>query len=404
MKKYIYVEILNDYMELESSADTSSNKNIYNVIMRTYSKRRKKSVKDLIKEHYNIKKCRNCNSDAEYEIDYEIKRESDDEIYFSFKDIRYPKYKDYEKLYCGKCLKKYNANSKKYVSKIYGITEEEANKIILERNNSPFYSNNHDSKEDYKRWQKRDKGFYISKYGIKEGEKKFNENIKKWQEASNSDENRYKKDSTSYNFFLKKFDGDKEKAKIEYIRRRKDLSYKSSLQYLIDAYGKEKGEELYLERLKKLSYNNTLKCYKEKYGEKEGIKKYNNWKNKITLDINSFIKKYGTDEGKKRYKKWLIGITRDFNHYSKESIDFFNKLSEFFKKYNILYGKNEWFIYEEDKQKIYFYDAYIKELNLLIEYDTPAFHPNPNYLTESEIEKYNFKGDYNKDLYKKKIS
>lgn len=191
----------------------------------------------------------------------------------------------------------------------------------------------------------------------------------------------------------------------KYIIRKSTVS--SSLKSLILKYGEEEGIKRYTLKIKKLAYNNTLECYIKKYGEKEGKLKYKNWKTKCKVSLSSFIKKYGEKEGKKRYKKWLIGVTSNSSFfYSKESFNFFNELNRIFPDLTFMYGTNERFIYDKtgnfNGQKIFYYDCYIKELNLLIEYDTLAYHPNPCYLSEENLKKCKG-GDFNKDIYKENL-
>ena len=58
--------------------------------------------------------------------------------------------------------KKINPNSVEFVSTAYGLSSDEALKYIHTRNKSPFYRENHNSEEDYKKYQIRDSAWYNS--------------------------------------------------------------------------------------------------------------------------------------------------------------------------------------------------------------------------------------------------
>jgi hypothetical protein len=402
----IKVNILDLSFEFESIAKDLNDVKLHNIVKRTLGKHLKKlnlSLNDFVSQHIELKVCRSCDNIAEYDFKYRVQYNRDC-IKYTASSISYPKYEQYEKLYCGKCLKQYNANSIIYVSNIYGVSSEIANEIILKRNKSPFYRTNFDSVEDYKKSQSRSENFYINKYGEIKGKKKYKEHIKKWYESSNSEEHRKKKDSMSLKFHLRKYG--KEEG-IKQFNNRK-LNVLNDLDSLKAKYGELEGIKRYKEKIKKLSYNNTLDGYKERYGELEGIKRYNEWTKKISISQETFILKYGEKEGQERYKKWLVGITSNRKlTYSKESNNFFKTIEGIFPDLTFLYGKNERFIYDKDNnlngQKIFFYDCYVKELNMLIEYDTPIYHPSPVYLSKEEIEKSRG-GSYEKDMYKEKLA
>ena len=402
--RIIKVKIFDKTFDIVSKSKTNNKKQIHNIVKRSLSKHLKKenlTLNDFASKYVNLKKCRNCSNISLYDFNYSIEFKNGI-IEYQSNNIKYESYKNYEKLYCGKCLKKYNANSKIYVSKIYGVSIEEANNIILERNKSPFYKNNFNTEEEYKNFQSRNENFYIKKYGKEEGIIQYRNRIKKWQIASCTAENKHKKDSMSLSFHIKKYG--KEEGIKKYIKRKKNVS--TDIKNFIKRYGKEKGTKKYFEWIKLLSYRNTIESYIEKYGKREGERKYKQWKVKCSNSINNFIEKYGKKEGEKKYKQWLIGITSSSKFfYSKESNIFFKKLEKVFPDLTFSFGKNEIFIYDKNgfnNQHIFYYDCYIKELNLILEYDTPVYHPNPIYLSEEEIKKSRG-GNYNKDKFKEDL-
>ncbi len=160
-------------------------------------------------------------------------------------------------------------------------------------------------------------------------------------------------------------------------------------------------------QLRKIQDTRSLKSYIERYG-KEGIIKYNETIKKWLFTLNN-----KSDEEKLDI---LIRKTKRFKRYSKKSIDLFTNVLNFIKEkhqkeFNIFLGENEYFIYDNEKKKINFYDLTIKDLNLIVEYNGIMFHPNKNLL--SSIEWKNWKNIYSKisadeqfkkDNYKEKIA
>jgi very-short-patch-repair endonuclease len=98
------------------------------------------------------------------------------------------------------------------------------------------------------------------------------------------------------------------------------------------------------------------------------------------------------------------------SRYSKKSISFFELLlrNTSYTDLTFLYKEKEFFIYDYTKKKIFFYDFYIPELKIIIEYHGVMFHPK-----EDEINKKNWKCLFSNisyedkmeyDLYKIKIA
>ena len=118
----------------------------------------------------------------------------------------------------------------------------------------------------------------------------------------------------------------------------------------------------------------------QKYGKELGVQKFKDRQNKWQATLNN-----KTDEEKLEiYKKKL----RNFKHYSKSSILLFNKVYLRLQEDGInltFYMKDkEKFIWDIDNRKIYFYDLYIKELKMIVEYQGILFHPKP-HLSQDEL-------------------
>jgi len=76
---------------------------------------------------------------------------------------------------------------------------------------------------------------------------------------------------------------------------------------------------------------------------------------------------------------------------SKESLSAFNNLLYILETNNIKYyfgvvGNKEWFIYNKDLEKMFFYDLTIPSLGIIIEYHGEGFHPNPKWNENKLIE------------------
>ena len=173
---------------------------------------------------FDLQMCNICKKEhAKYEVDFEIKNNT-----FIVNNIIYPQ----NKLYCysknKNCEgKKMNPNSVEFISKTMNLTKKESIEYIHNNNKSPFYSSNHTSLEEYKKYQTRDLSFfdneneynkwkeklkrghkietYIKKYGKVEG-------TKIWEDIQK------KKNSCSLEFYLKKCKTEKE-ALLEYSKR-----------------------------------------------------------------------------------------------------------------------------------------------------------------------------------------
>lgn len=134
--------------------------------------------------------------------------------------------------------------------------------------------------------------------------------------------------------------------------------------YLSKGLTKEEAENA----LYKRQVKNGLNYYINKYGLTIGTEKYNKRINIFSVKIKEHRKKHP--------HKWLTWGKR----YSDSSKRFFDNLINDIpelKKYKIYYADNEYFIWSNNK--IHFYDFYIKELNLIIEYNGIVWHPRERH-------------------------
>jgi len=125
----------------------------------------------------------------------------------------------------------------------------------------------------------------------------------------------------------------------------------------------------------------SLEVCIEKYGKEEGIKRWERRQKKWqeTMDTKS-------DEEKKRIN---IAKTRKLPRFSKSSADLFDLVlgDGLFTNYDVYYKDKEYFVYDNEKKRIFYYDFVIPELKVCIEYQGITYHPHPN-LTENEKQKW----------------
>lgn len=132
-----------------------------------------------------------------------------------------------------------------------------------------------------------------------------------------------------------------------------------------------------------------------------------------TRSLNFCVKKYGKIEGAKKFnernKKWLktlaeksesdkldilIRKTKRLTRYSKKSIHLFKSvLLNLLNEHNISFKKvymaeNEFFIYDHDMKRINFYDMFIQEIKLIVEYNGIMYHPRKERMDDSEWVKW----------------
>ena len=254
--------------------------------------------------------------------------------------------------------------------------------IIKKNNRSPFYKENHESQDDYRKSQSRSLNYYVEKYGEKEGKKKYNDHIDKISVANSEDgyirkygENGHKKfkeiskrkDSMSLKFFIGKNNGDYEKSLFEYEQRKKSVSI--SLLSMLERYGKDGiiRHKNMIEKSRNTLINNPN--YKEICRSR-------------AITIEKMIEKYGESLGKKKYNSWIERCSVPICRASKESLEIFNPLiEELIYNQNIEYDdiylgvgiRNEYFIKENNM--IFFYDFTIRSKKIIIEYNGISFHP-----------------------------
>ena len=351
----------------------------------------------------DVSKCPFCNSDSDYEIIWNINHSINQ---VEICNIKYNIANGKKNYHCkggkknctGSLL---NPNSIEYISRAFKMTKEEANLYLIDRNKSPFYSKNHKDDLSYKNYQKRDLSWYLEKYG-EDGYNKFNifrnkvsignsknyliekYGVKEYEEIAK------KKAVCNLNFFIEKYG--------EELAEEKFNEYKKSLGLTRDQYINKFGEKSWEERRKKVEYKKSLEYFIQNLGYKEGLESFNSLRKSFSFTKDDYINKYGEEKWINRWKK----CNRNF--YSEESSTFFNllirKLEEnFIKIENIKYNDNEFFLWDSEYRRIYFYDFYF-ELNgkkIIIEYDNYFWHPKKGENDKNALDNLNFISNFTKE-------
>lgn len=178
--------------------------------------------------------------------------------------------------------------------------------------------------------------------------------------------------------------------KINQVTGKKYTESESHLQYIEDQKKAGQSSRINMQHNK----NNTrIEYYLDKGLSKEEAASAL-FERQIRNGLNYYINKYGIEIGTEKYKirigkyskkikelrktnpeKWIAANGKNYSDSSKRFFDsIINEISDL-KNMNIFYADNEYCIYDSINNKIYFYDFYIEELNLIIEYNGIVWHP-----------------------------
>lgn len=219
--------------------------------------------------------------------------------------------------------------------------------------------------------------------------------------------------------------------KKEYVKQNPNSIKSATLEYNIERYGLEEGTARYRNRIEKIKQKNPVNLeywLNQGCAYEEAVA--NRSKRQRTFSLDVCIQKHGEVLGlevfKKRQEKWLATLsakpeseriiinlkrnnssltgimlrgyseqealkmiedreTKNKVYFSKESLEFFEK---HFDTRGWKYGSEEWFIWDVDSNRHYFYDFTNMKSKIIVEYHGKAFHPNPRVLTSEEIEQW----------------
>lgn len=218
---------------------------------------------------------------------------------------------------------------------------------------------------------------FIKKYGEEEGKAK-------WQSYC-------KNLALTEEKFIKKYG--EEEGKIRWQSYCNKQAITNTFEYKHEKYGWTKEQFDEYNKSRAVTLENMIK----KYGEEEGLKKFNNYSNRqrYTNTLEYFIITYGEEEGLKKWENFN-NSRLNIGTYSKISQDLFNRLISlnpdiFLIDHEIYYADLN-YEYEclMSDGKLYYLDFYDKTLNICIEFNGEAFHPNPQRYKEDDIFKCPF--------------
>jgi len=143
-----------------------------------------------------------------------------------------------------------------------------------------------------------------------------------------------------------------------------------------DGYIEKFGEDSWVKRRKSIDYKKSLEYFVEVFGFEEGLSNYNKLLKSFSFNKDQYIEKYGEDSWNKRWEKC------NSSFYSEESARFFSILVKELDGSGIVIkdhrsGKNEFFLWDSEYRRIYFYDLYFEHSGkkIIIEYDNSFWHP-----------------------------
>jgi len=386
MNKIEYTLILNEYsykFNVKSDSSEIKDSKIFRYAKMSMSKKGllfNDLVSDVFKS--SITQCTFCDLNSSFNVEYLVDRNTKE---VRIKGISLIKVGDnYINYHCksgknsGCPGSKLNPNSIEYVSNALKINKEEANFYILERNKSPFYSKNFNSEEEYKKSQSRNRAYYINKYGIEEGEKRYESFCNVMKIKNNSEylikkfgfdgykEICSKKAVCSLDYFIRKFGKDGEKKWNDHIKK---------ISITKESFIKKHGDAKWKDHLENIQKKKSLDFLIDVYGNEMGIIKFRELRKSYSFSKEDYINKYGLD-------KWLNRISKPSKKYSKEANVFFDLVVKKLKELNftvdlIKYGEFEFYLWDDEYRRVYFYDffASINGKNIIIEYDQIFWHP-----------------------------
>lgn len=206
-----------------------------------------------------------------------------------------------------------------------------------------------------------------------------------------------KKASFTLSYYISKYGEDVGSSKY---KERIDRISKNNRDNFIGLYGEDKWKD----RIEKIKYKTSMEYFINSFGYEEGMRKFESLRRSYSFTKDDYIEKYGLD-------KWIDRASRNFRgFYSKEAKRFFELLLDKISvKYNdirnIKWLENEFFIWDNEYRRIYFYDFYfeVRDKKIIIEYDNLFWHPkkdpngnfNKNYFTSfdsilTENEKFEY--------------
>lgn len=205
------------------------------------------------------------------------------------------------------------------------------------------------------------------------------------------------------------------------LRRYRDINQKKSKSSKKDVYVKKLLDSGYsfneIQNMILDRWSHTsLRAFISRYGEKEGNLKYTEYVKKMRKNNPLCLEYY---EERNISKETALEIITEMtwernkktSRFSKESLIYLDKLNDILTKrgHQCLYKydelglrltKDEYDLYQ--KNKFFFYDFYVPDLNLIVEYHGVRFHSDIDYESTLLVNGDEIKNvEYNRDFYKK---
>lgn len=154
-----------------------------------------------------------------------------------------------------------------------------------------------------------------------------------------------------------------------------------TLENLTKKYGKEIGEDKFNKYKQIQSYTKS----KQRYIDENRINDFYNINKLKPHTLPNMVKRYGEKLG---YEKFVNYCNNHHDFYSNVASEFFRKIDEKISIFclNCKYAPktSEFWIFDKNANRVYFYDFVIEELNYIIEFNGDLFHANPKVFNESD--------------------
>lgn len=204
-------------------------------------------------------------------------------------------------------------------------------------------------------------------------------------------ENRIVYDTNSLNYFISKF-GEIEgnKLYLENIKTFKKNSKRCKEYWIDKGFSESEAKEKVAESQKMFSLDICI----ENLGEEAGYKKWKDRQDRWQETLNSKSEEEKKEINKKKgYKRLNLSQEDKIIEIEKNSKRFFsNESILFFKKYinteKWFFGEKEWYIFDRENHRYYFYDFTNLKNKIILEYHGHAFHPNLKILSEESLSKW----------------
>jgi len=193
----------------------------------------------------------------------------------------------------------------------------------------------------------------------------------------------------------------------------KKQNYSITEKNLISKHGEKNGKEKWKTYCEKQSLTNTFEYKKEKYGwdekkfneynrsrsvtlkniikkngEEKGLEIWNNYidRQRYTCSLEYFIEKYGEVSGLEKFDNFVKKRSFEFG-YSDISQQLFDELKNNLTNYTLFYATNnkEYYFVDTINHITYMTDLFIKELNLVVEFNGDKWHANPEIYSDNDI-------------------